>query len=117
MAEANKLLIIIFIFAVVLLIALTVQASVPFPRGDLTYSFKVVEIRNNTCVPEELGVYKNATVVWVNRDPGERYLFIGGKRMPVLNPGDTYTVNFHEFGRYDYSCGDNPSSHGLVIVR
>jgi plastocyanin len=117
MAEANKLLIFIFLFAVALLIALTVQASVPFPRGDLTYSFTVVEIRNNAFVPEQVGVYKNATVVWVNKDPEERYLFVGGERMPVLNYGDTYTLNFHEFGRYDYICGDNPTCRGFVIVR
>ncbi|WP_424357897.1 hypothetical protein [Methanocella sp. MCL-LM] len=100
-----------------ILITLTVQAMMPFPRGDLTYSFTVVEIRNNTLVPDNVRVFKNATVVWVNHDPQERYLFIGNERMPVLKYGDTYTRNFHEFGIYDCLCGDNASSRGIVIVR
>lgn len=117
MAELNKFLIIMFIIVVAILITLTVQATTPFPRGDLTYSFTVVEIKNNTLVPDNVRVFKNATVVWVNQDREERYLFIGDERMPVLNYGDSYTRNFHEFGTYDCLCGDNASSRGIVIVR
>ena len=117
MSSANKFVITIIAFTLVLLITLTVQAITPFPRGDLTYSFTVVEIKNNTLVPDNVRVFKNATVVWVNHDPQERYLFIGDERVPVLKYGDTYTRNFHEFGRYDCLCGDNASSRGIVIVR
>ena len=117
MCTTNGVVIAFIAFTMVLLITLTVQAMTPFPRGDLTYSYAVVEIRNNTLVPDSVGVYKNATVVWVNRDLQDRYLFIEDRRLPMLKYGDTYTRNFHEFGTYDCFCGDSPTSRGIVIVR
>jgi len=113
----KKLITAVLLFALVLLITLCVQASLPFPRGNLTYSFALVEISNGTFVPDNISVYKNATVVWVNRDPAPHILLIGGRRTPALFHDESYTVNFHEFGRYNCLYDDNLINHGTVIVR
>lgn len=117
MTTTDKFLIALIFFSIALLISITLQPSTPFPHSNLTYSYAVVEIRNGSFVPDTVGVYKNATVVWINQDPTERYMFLGSDREPVLNTGDTFTMNFHEFGRYRCYCGNNVSSLGTIIVR
>ncbi|HMK46693.1 MAG TPA: hypothetical protein VK436_08710 [Methanocella sp.] len=117
MDPIKKLITATLLFTLMLLITLCVQASLPFPRGNLTYSFALVEISNGTFVPDNVSVYKNATVVWVNRDLEPHVLFIGGRCTPTLFHDESYTMNFHEFGRYSCFYDDNRRSHGIVIVR
>jgi plastocyanin len=90
---------------------------VSFHGGNLTCAFAEIRIVNGTFEPPTVYVYKNATVVWVNPGPGEHAIGIGDEVSPPLLAGDSYTINFHEFGEYNYSCSYHPGERGRVIVR
>jgi plastocyanin len=105
------------ILATALGIAISVQAALPSPRGNLTCAFAVVEIRDGSFSPGTVQVYKNATVTWVNKGPSDHALSVGDHLSPLLFPGDTYSINFHEFGTYNYSSRFHGGERGVVIVK
>jgi plastocyanin len=90
---------------------------VSFHGGNLTCAFAEVQFHNSTCDPPVVYIYKNATVVWMNRGPEEHAICIGDDLSPPLLAGESYTKNFHEFGEYEYYCRYPPGERGKVIVR
>ncbi|OPY28292.1 MAG: hypothetical protein A4E28_01611 [Methanocella sp. PtaU1.Bin125] len=99
------------------LIAIALTGTVSFHGGNLTCAFAVVEIKNGTFEPGEVYIFKNATVVWINRGPDEHSICVGGDMSPPLMAGESYTKNFHEFGSYNYYCRYHPDERGSIIVR
>jgi plastocyanin len=86
-------------------------------RDDLTYAFTVIELRNGHFLPDHVFVYKNATVVWVNRDEHEHAIVSQAFVSPPICPGESYTVNIHEFGVFNCSCRYHPGELCRVIVK
>lgn len=107
----------VIMLALAVVSSVSAHASAPFPRGNLTYAFAVINMTDGRFSPDYLCVYKNATVTWVNLGPSDHALRIGDNISPMLFPGDTYTINFHETGMYNYSCRFHDCEHGIVIVK
>ncbi len=99
------------------IIAVLPAGSISFHGGNLTCAFAVVRIENGTFVPDNVIIFKNATVVWQNPGPGEHAINVGQDMSPPILPGESYTKNFHEFGSFDYYCRFHPGERGKVIVR
>ena len=91
-------------------------SSAPFPRGNLTYAFAVVHIRDGNISPECVTVYKNGTVTWVNDGPSAHALNISGELSYYLAPGDSYSINIHQLGYYPYYCRYH-GERGAIVVK
>lgn len=107
----------LMISVLILLLILSMIGSLPTAIGDLTYAYARVEIVNCSFVPDNVAVYKNSTVVWVNNDMTGHILNIGDRRTPYLSPGESYTISPKEFGTYSCHCDDAKSGSGIIIVR
>lgn len=91
--------------------------SFSFHGGNLTCAFVEIHLRNGTCEPGTVYVYKNATVVWVNDGPGEHAICVEGDISDPLMPGESFSKNFHEIGDFEFYCRYHPEERGRVVVR
>ena len=79
----------------------------------------VVNIQNNSYVPETITVSPGTSVVWINQDlvthtiTSDNLLFDSSS----LNNSQSYQVTFRTLGKFDYHCKLHPEMKGTVIVK
>jgi plastocyanin len=117
MFAPNRIHALFLLVAIAVLLFALPWHPVSFHGGNLTCAFAIIQIKNGTCQPADVFIYKNATVVWMNPGPEEHAISVGDDMSPPIMAGESFTKNFHEFGEYEYYCRYHPSERGRVIVR
>lgn len=87
---------------------------------DTTSEYKpgavIVTLKNHQYTPEVITVKKGDTVIWKNADSAGHDVAGGNFKSNTLLKGDTFSVTFHEAGRYDYICTFHSGMDGSVVV-
>ena len=96
-------------------------------KADVIIPIKVsrpgCDIEDICYIPSNIVVEKGKSVTWVNEDSSFRSVTSGFYGEPTelfdsgyLDPYQSYTLSFDEFGTYDYFCTLHPWMKAQVIV-
>lgn len=71
--------------------------------------------------PAEITIKQGDTVRWINQEKRQHHNVwfeaLGEKEPDYLFPGDSFTRNFKEKGKFPYRCGPHPEMNGVVHVQ
>jgi plastocyanin len=89
--------------------------AVPAPSATTVVEIDIV---NDGFEPSTMRVSKGARVVWTNEDAVPHSVTsANGHFDAVLDPGETFTHRFDEFGSFSYTDGvGETAAHGAVTV-
>ncbi len=77
----------------------------------------VVYLKDSRFVPDIVTIKVGASVTLINKDAFSHTLIArGSQQYNVLNPGESYTYTFTEFGEFGFYAKLNPGFTGKVIV-
>ena len=107
-----------------------VAGSLPFRRAPLLLALvslcalagetREVGIEKYAFTPAEVSIRTGDTVRWTNHEKRTSHSVLfpqeGGRESERLFPGESWTREFTQPGRYPYTCGPHPEMKGLVIV-
>jgi plastocyanin len=80
---------------------------------------KTVRIEKDGFHPATISITLDDTVQWRNRDTVRHQIVAdnGSFASPTLARGASWSLAFHEVGRFRYHDGLEPSEHGVVVVK
>ena len=83
-----------------------------------TYQSEQIEIANFAFNPDNITVKLGTAIVWINEDLNPHTIVSddGDFNSNTLNKGDSFSVDFVEYGIFEYHCGIHPYMKGTIIV-
>lgn len=82
------------------------------------------EETNSCYIPSQIFIHKGESVTWLNEDAAFHSVTSGKYENPNrmfdsghLDPNESFTIKFDEYGAFDYFCTLHPWMYGQVIVQ
>jgi len=67
--------------------------------------------------PSSITINKGEKITWYNKDGVDRQIIGDVFDSGLINPGKSYSKTFYESGTFNFSCDEQTTNKGQIIVR